>query len=156
MSGWEPGAHDAIAALGAGAIMFQPPGLYRELFDLNTTTAVLTDPVRRRALVGSVRAMIDASTEIRTKPASVWPLLSSRIKVEQATISDTWTHFRFSASLPEDSSTSWSRKSDGWPRSRSGHRERAHNWRRSWTIACFAKPRPLAAPTRRSPRAQRT
>jgi sulfonate transport system substrate-binding protein len=102
VSAWEPGAHDAIAALGAGAITFQPPGLYRELFDLNTTTAVLTDPVRRRALVGGVRAMIDASTEIRTKPASVWPLLSSRIKVEQATISDTWTHFRFSASLPED------------------------------------------------------
>jgi len=102
VSGWEPGAHDAIAALGPRGITFQPPGLYRELFDLNTTTAVLNDPARRRALVSSVRAMIRASTQVRTTPASVWPLLSSRINVPQATISDAWTHFRFSAWLPED------------------------------------------------------
>ena len=102
VSGWEPGAHDAIAALGPRGIAFQPPGLYRELFDLNTTTAVLNDPVRRRALVNSVRAMIAASTQVRTAPATVWPLLSSRINVPQATISDTWTHFRFNAWLPED------------------------------------------------------
>jgi len=102
VSGWEPGAHDAIAALGAGGITFQPPGLYRELFDLNTTSAVLNDPARRRALVDSVRAMVGASTQVRTKPITVWPLLSSRINVPQATISDTWTHFRFNAWLPED------------------------------------------------------
>jgi len=102
VSGWEPGAHDAIAALGPRGVTFQPPGLYRELFDLNTTTAVLNDPVRRRALVNSVRAMIAASTQVRMQPASVWPLLSSRINVPQATISDTWNHFRFSAWLPED------------------------------------------------------
>jgi NitT/TauT family transport system substrate-binding protein len=46
--------------------------------------------------------MIRASTQVRTQPASVWPLLSSRINVPQATISDAWTHFRFSAWLPED------------------------------------------------------
>jgi NitT/TauT family transport system substrate-binding protein len=102
VSGWEPGAHDAIAALGSRGITFQPPGVYRELFDLNTTTAVLNDPARRRALVSSVRAMIRASTQVRTEPASVWPLLSSRINVPQAAISDAWTHFRFSAWLPED------------------------------------------------------
>jgi sulfonate transport system substrate-binding protein len=102
VSGWEPGAHDAIAALGAGAITFQPSGLYHELFDLNTTTAVLSDPVRRRSLVSGIRAMIDASTQIRTTPASVWALLSSRVNVAQATISDTWTHFHFSGGLPVD------------------------------------------------------
>jgi len=102
VSGWEPGAHDAIAALGDRGITFQPPGLYRELFDLNTTTAVLNDPVRRRSLVESVRAMIAASTKVRTEPATIWPLLSSRINVPPTTISDAWTHFRFNAWLPED------------------------------------------------------
>jgi sulfonate transport system substrate-binding protein len=101
-SGWEPGAHDAIAALGGDAIVMQEPGLYRELFDLNTTTAVLNDPARRRALVNAVRAMVSASTQVRARPASVWPLVSSRIKVPQATISDVWTHFRFNGWLPED------------------------------------------------------
>jgi sulfonate transport system substrate-binding protein len=102
VSGWEPGAHDAIAALGPQGISFQPPGLYRELFDLNTTTAVLNDPTRRRALVNAVRAMIAASTKARTMPSTIWPLVSSRINVPVSTISDTWTHFRFNAWLPED------------------------------------------------------
>ncbi len=102
VSGWEPGAQDSITALGADAIALQPPGVYRELFDLNTTTAVLSDPARRRALVAAVRAMISASTAVRTEPASVWPLVSSRINVPAATISATWNHFRFNAWIPED------------------------------------------------------
>jgi NitT/TauT family transport system substrate-binding protein len=102
VSGWEPGAHDAIATLGAGGVTFQPRRLYRELFDLNTTTAVLNDPGRRAALVAAVRAMVTASEAIRRKPPESWPLVSSRINVPTATISDVWTHFQFSASLPGD------------------------------------------------------
>lgn len=102
VSGWEPGAHDSIAALGSGGVTFQPPGLYRELFDLNTTTAVLHDPARRAALVAAVRAIVAASTEVRTKPPAVWPLVSSRISVPTSTMNDVWTHFRFPAALPDD------------------------------------------------------
>jgi NitT/TauT family transport system substrate-binding protein len=102
VSGWEPGAHDSSAALGGDAVVFQEPGLYRELFDLNTTTAVLNDPVRRRALVGAVRAMIAASTTVRTRPATVWPLLFDRIHVPVPTTSAVWTHFRFNAWIPRD------------------------------------------------------
>jgi len=102
VSGWEPGAHDSIAALGSGGVTFQPPGLYRELFDLNTTTAVLNDPARRAALVAAVRAMVTASTAVRAKPSAVWPLVSSRINVPAQTMDEVWTHFRFSATLPED------------------------------------------------------
>lgn len=102
VSGWEPGAHDSIAALGADAVVFQDRSVYRELFDLNTTTAVLNDPVKRRSLVDAVRAMITASRQVREKPAGVWPLVSSRINVPQTTISDVWTHFRFTGGLPSD------------------------------------------------------
>jgi len=102
VSGWEPGAEDSIRALGADAVTFQPPGLYRELFDLNTTTAVLNDPVRRRGLVAAVRATIAASTKVRTAPASAWPLLFERIGVPVATTSAVWNHFRFNAWIPED------------------------------------------------------
>jgi NitT/TauT family transport system substrate-binding protein len=102
VSGWEPGAHDSIVALGSGGVTFQPPGLYRELFDLNTTTGVLNDPARRAALVAAVRAIVAASTEVRVKPSAVWPLVSSRINVPTSTMSDVWTHFRFSAVLPDD------------------------------------------------------
>jgi len=102
VSGWEPGAHDSIAALGSGGVTFQPPGLYRELFDLNTTTTVLNDPARRAALVAAVRAIVAASTEVRTKPSAVWPIVSSRINVPTSTMNDVWTHFRFPAALPDD------------------------------------------------------
>jgi NitT/TauT family transport system substrate-binding protein len=46
--------------------------------------------------------MIAASTTVRMSPASVWPLLSSRINVPVGTINDSWNHFRFNAWLPED------------------------------------------------------
>jgi NitT/TauT family transport system substrate-binding protein len=102
VSGWEPGAHDSLAALGSDGVALQDPGVYRELFNLNTTTAVLNDPARRRRLASSVRGIVAASTQVRVQPAAIWPLVSSRINVPQAAISDVWKHFRFSASLPDD------------------------------------------------------
>ena len=102
VSGWEPGAQDSIAALGADAIVFQDPPVYRELFNLNTTAGVLSDPAKRRLLVGVVRAIAGASRDVRARPADVRPLLSSRINVPQATIATVWHHFRFPASIPRD------------------------------------------------------
>jgi len=102
VSGWEPGAQDSIAALGADAIVFQDPPVYRELFNLNTTAGVLSDPAKRRLLVGVVRAIAGASRDVRARPADVRPLLSSRINVPQATIATVWRHFRFPASIPRD------------------------------------------------------
>lgn len=102
VSGWEPGAHDSITALGSNAVVFQPRGLYRELFDLNTTTAVLNDPVRRRALVAVVREIVSASRQVTARPSVVSPLLSSKIRVAEATIADVWRHFTFAGGLPKD------------------------------------------------------
>jgi len=102
VSGWEPGAQDSIAALGADAIVFQDRSVYRELFNLNTTAGVLSDPAKRRVLVDVVRAIAAASREVRARPGEVRPLLSSRINVPQATIATVWRHFRFPTSLPPD------------------------------------------------------
>jgi NitT/TauT family transport system substrate-binding protein len=102
VSGWEPGAQDAIDALGRDAIVFQERSVYRELFNLNTTADVLNDPVKRRALVGVVRGIIVASEQVRAHPSDGWPLLSSNIKMPVPTISDVWRHFRFAGGLPGD------------------------------------------------------
>jgi NitT/TauT family transport system substrate-binding protein len=102
VSGWEPGAQDSMAALGADAIVFQDRSVYRELFNLNTTAGVLSDPAKRRVLVDVVRAIAAASRDVRARPADVRPLLSSRINVPQATIATVWRHFRFPTSLPPD------------------------------------------------------
>jgi NitT/TauT family transport system substrate-binding protein len=102
VSGWEPGAQDSIAALGADAIVFQVPSVYRELFNLNTTAGVLSDPAKRRALVDVVRGIVNASRDVRARPADVRPLLSSRINVPESTIAAVWRHFRFPAAVPRD------------------------------------------------------
>jgi NitT/TauT family transport system substrate-binding protein len=102
VAGWEPGAQDSMAALGTDAIVFQDRSVYRELFNLNTTAGVLSDPAKRRVLVDVVRAIAAASREVRARPADVRPLLSSRINVPQATIATVWRHFRFPTSLPPD------------------------------------------------------
>jgi NitT/TauT family transport system substrate-binding protein len=102
VSGWEPGAEDSIAALGADAVVFQDRPVYRELFNLNTTAAVLADPAKRRALVDALRAIAGASRDVSARPADVRPLLSTRISVPQSTIATVWRHFRFPASLPRD------------------------------------------------------
>jgi ABC-type nitrate/sulfonate/bicarbonate transport system substrate-binding protein len=102
VSGWEPGAQDAIDALGSDAVVFQDRSVYRELFNLNTTTDVLSDPMKRRALVDVVRGMLAASERVRTRPAEGWPLLSSKIKMPEPTISTVWRHFRFAGGLPAD------------------------------------------------------
>jgi sulfonate transport system substrate-binding protein len=52
--------------------------------------------------VAAVRAIVIAAGDVRTRPAGVWPLVSSRIDVPAATIATVWRHFRFPASLPGD------------------------------------------------------
>jgi NitT/TauT family transport system substrate-binding protein len=99
---WEPQAHNSERALGADAVVFQDRSVYRELFNLNTTTDVLADPAKRPALVAAVARIVAASEQITGRPSGVWPLVSSKINVPEATISAVWGHFRFAGRLPGD------------------------------------------------------
>ena len=99
---WEPAAQNSIDALGGDAIVLPNGGLYRERFNLNATKAVLNDPVKRRATIDLVRAIIKSSTSIRRNGAPVWPLVSKKINVPEQTISTTWREFAFPAALPRD------------------------------------------------------
>ena len=102
VSGWEPGAQDSVDALGRDAVILQDRSVYRELFNLNTTTDVLNDPPRRAALVSAVRAIVKASERVRARPSAVWPLVTSKINVGERTIATVWDHFTFSRALPND------------------------------------------------------
>jgi NitT/TauT family transport system substrate-binding protein len=99
---WEPQAHNSERALGADGVVFQDRSVYRELFNLNTTTDVLADPAKRPALVAAVARIVAASEQITSRPAGVWPLVSSKINVPEDTISAVWSHFRFAGGLPGD------------------------------------------------------
>jgi NitT/TauT family transport system substrate-binding protein len=99
MSIWEPEIDIAKEALKADAIEFQPPGLYSELFDLNTTAANLADPVKRKQIVAFVRDIIRASEKARSTPKEIWPLVSKASGYDQAIIAHAWKHHRFPGAL---------------------------------------------------------
>jgi sulfonate transport system substrate-binding protein len=102
LSIWEPIAEAAAVRLGPDAAIFQDGALFRERFNLNTTTEVLDDRRRRAELVDFIRALIAAAAHTRDSPTQVWPLLASKISLSEATIARLWPQFRFPASLPED------------------------------------------------------
>lgn len=102
LSIWEPVAEAAVQALGGDVTILEAPELFRERFNLNTTTAVLRDPSRRPALVVFVRTLRDAARRVRDQPSAAWPLLSRKINLAEPTIERLWRQFRFPASLPAD------------------------------------------------------
>src|SRR5262245_10240794 len=99
---WEPWAQYSIEAIGSDAVVLENRSFYRELFNLNTTADVLADPAKRSAIVNLVRAAIDASDRVRQNPATVRPLLVSKINVKEETSAAVWGQFRFPATLPDD------------------------------------------------------
>jgi NitT/TauT family transport system substrate-binding protein len=99
---WEPESEKSVAALGPDAIVFQDRRLYRELFNLQTSTKVLSDPAKRRALVALLRSLIAASASLRDRPRELWPLLSSKLNYPEATIEKSWPQLRYAGSLAGD------------------------------------------------------
>jgi NitT/TauT family transport system substrate-binding protein len=102
ISMWEPESESAIAAVGNDAVVLQDRGVYRELFNLQTTTKVLADPAKRAALVEFLRSLIAASERIRAQPQEVWPLVSSKINVGQPLIAKSWPNLQYAGSMVSD------------------------------------------------------
>jgi len=99
---WEPHAQNSLEALGSDAIDLQDPSVYRERFNLNTTTKVLRDPDKRRALVEFLRAVQRASDVARRQPVQARMLLAPFINTPAGTIEHVWNRFSFPANLPGD------------------------------------------------------
>jgi NitT/TauT family transport system substrate-binding protein len=99
---WEPESENSAAALGPDVIVFQDRGLYRELFNLQTSTRVLNDPAKRRALVEFLRSLIAGSASLRDRPRELWPLLSSKLNYTEAMIEKSWPQLRYAGSMADD------------------------------------------------------
>jgi NitT/TauT family transport system substrate-binding protein len=99
---WEPEAERAIDAAGSDAIVLQDRGVYRELFNLNTSTKVLADPSKRKAIVDFLRALRTSSERLRTKPQDAWPLLASKLNYSPELIAKCWPELRYAGSMVRD------------------------------------------------------
>lgn len=99
---WEPHAGDAAHILGHDAIEFPGNGIYRELFNLNSTAAHLADPSKRRAIVAFVRAVMMAAEAVRRDPAPAQRLVATTAGLSPEAVSRAWPTLDFSVSLPPD------------------------------------------------------
>jgi NitT/TauT family transport system substrate-binding protein len=99
---WEPESERAIAAAGDDAIVLQDRKVYRELFNLNTSTKILADPAKRRAVVEFVRALIMSSERLRARPQEFWPYIAMKLNYPQELVSKSWPELRYAGSMVSD------------------------------------------------------
>jgi len=99
---WEPESENAAQVLGTDMIEFSGEGVYRELFNLNTTAEKLADPVTRAKIVRFVRAIIDASAELRADPARAKALVVEAGGFSPEDVEDSWKHHRYEPGIPPD------------------------------------------------------
>ncbi|MEH3105806.1 MAG: ABC transporter substrate-binding protein [Sphingomonas fennica] len=99
---WEPEVERAMNAVGDDAIEFSGEGIYRELFNLNTTAANLRDPERRAKIVRFVRAVMDAAAAMRQDPSLAQPLVVGATGYPADLVARSWPHHAYPAMLAPD------------------------------------------------------
>ena len=99
---WEPESENSAQVLGPDLIEFHGDDVYSEKFNLNTTAENLADPARRAKIVHFVRAIIDASEELRGDPARAKALVVEAGGFSREDVDDSWKHHRYEPGFPSD------------------------------------------------------
>jgi sulfonate transport system substrate-binding protein len=97
---WSPETEEAERVLGKDAVAFSGTGIYREIFNLNTTAQALADPVKRAAIKELLKALITARGDMKRDPRPAQRLVVERMAAYPpayplALISDSWSHHRY-------------------------------------------------------------
>ena len=99
---WEPESENAAQVLGDDLIEFSGEGVYRELFNLNSTAEKLADPATREKIVHFVRAILDASAAVREHPSRGQELVTASGDFDPQDVKDSWKHHNWLAAVPDD------------------------------------------------------
>lgn len=99
---WEPEIENVLTRLGSDAIEFSGKGVYRELFNLNTTAAQLADPVQRRRIVAFVRSLLAATKQLHEDPRAAWQAVARSSGHDETLVAQTWHHHRYPGQLAAD------------------------------------------------------
>jgi len=102
ISMWEPESQNAVAALGADAVIFQNNAIYREFYSMYSTTDVMNDPRRHGQLVEFVRALNTQTNTLKKDPKPFFPLISRITKHPEDQIARGWEHHAFPFNVPSD------------------------------------------------------
>jgi len=104
---WSPESEEAELALGKDAVAFGGEGIYREIFNLNTTAQALADPVKRLAIKEFIKALIAARNAMARDPRPAQQLVVDRMKgyppaYPLTLIAASWPHHRYLAGKVPD------------------------------------------------------
>jgi sulfonate transport system substrate-binding protein len=100
---WSPEVEEAEVALGKDAVAFDGAGIYREIFNLNTTAQALADPVRRAAIKDLLKALIAARNDMTRDAKHAQQLVANRmVDYPPALVAASWSHHRYvSGKVPD-------------------------------------------------------
>jgi NitT/TauT family transport system substrate-binding protein len=99
---WEPFSENAARAIGSDAVEFSGKGIYRELFNLNTTAGALADPMKRREIVELMRAIIHANAKMNRDPAEAQRMMAKSGNYTLEEVVNSWPHHGWVASFADD------------------------------------------------------
>ena len=99
---WEPSVEIAAQALGTNAVVFQDKSVYRELFNLHSTTEKLSNPTTRKSIVAFIKALNQAEHVFNTNFDSVQARVASAVNVDPAILKAVYPVHLFNGTLAAD------------------------------------------------------
>jgi len=99
---WEPTLELAVEALGSGAIVFQNQSVYREIFNLHTTSEKLADPTFRNNTIAFIQALNKAEAVFTNSSSSIWPRVASAVGISTTVLQAVWPYHFFRGTLAAD------------------------------------------------------
>ena len=99
---WEPESAEGELALGEDAISFSGEGIYREIFNLNTTAENLADPEKRSSIKQFLKALIAAREAMQEDPRRAQNLVSQMSGLPADLIEASWPHHTYLAGKADD------------------------------------------------------
>lgn len=100
---WEPTVELALEALGtANAITFSDKSVYREIFNLHSTSDKLKDPTVRKEIVAFIRALDQAEAAFTNNASAIIPRVASAMSMSVDLLKAVWPIHTFNGTIPSD------------------------------------------------------
>ncbi|KAI0971325.1 periplasmic binding protein-like II [Xylaria arbuscula] len=99
---WEPSVQLGAEAIGADDAVIFEQTVYREIYNLATTTDKLADPAKRQEIVEFLAALVKAEDVFRTDPEKVVARAAAAVNTNVTLLREVWPVHRWSALNPLD------------------------------------------------------
>ncbi|KAK6949832.1 hypothetical protein Daesc_008153 [Daldinia eschscholtzii] len=100
---WEPSVEFGIETLGPDAVVFgDNQTVYREIYNLATTTERLDDPNKRAAIVQFFKALKQADDIFQSEPEKVITRAAEAVKTNRTILEAAWPVHRWGVHMPSD------------------------------------------------------